>query len=138
MPAAWVTHTASQTQTPRMVALSPTTEPLGVKNIPFSERAGSLGRILPASAGNSRAVSASQRSKSSGVQGMSEGMGPSRWRRIFVCGVNERLMAVVAHAVVIVALTEVERHVLMAHDRLLRPRVAGQTVELRQRIGSTW
>ena len=75
MPAACVTHTASHTQKPRTDALSPTIEPAsGVnENIPFNERAGSLGRIRPASAGNMRAVSASQRSKSSGVNGISDG-----------------------------------------------------------------
>ena len=45
MPAACVTHTASQTQTPRTSALSPTIEPAsGVnENIPLIDRAGSLG-----------------------------------------------------------------------------------------------
>ena len=79
MPAAWVTQTASQTQTPRTEALSPTTDPpSGVnENIPFSDRSGALGRSRPASAGNIRSVSASQRSKSSGVHGISDGIGPS-------------------------------------------------------------
>ena len=89
MPAACVTHTASQTQNPRTVALSPTTEPAsGVnENIPFSERSGSLGRIRPASAGNIRAVSASQTSKSSGVNGISEGCIAPPGARIADCGV---------------------------------------------------
>ena len=58
------------------------------ENIPFSERSGSLGRIRPASAGNIRAVSASHRSKSSGVNGISEGCIAPPGARIADCGVT--------------------------------------------------
>ena len=90
MPAAWVTHTASHSQRPRTAALSPTTEPAsGVnENIPLIDRAGSDGRMRPANAGNMRSVSASHRSKSSGVHGISDGIGPSPWRRSADCGVT--------------------------------------------------
>ena len=90
MPPACVTHTASQTQTPRTVALSPTIDPAsGVnENIPFSERSGSLGRIRPASAGNIRAASDSHRSKSSGVKGISEGCIGPPGARSCDCGVT--------------------------------------------------
>ena len=90
MPPAWVTQTASQTQKPRTAALSPTIEPAsGVnENMPFSVRAGSLGRMRPSSAGNMRAASASHRSKSSGVNGMSEGCIAPPGFRIADCGVT--------------------------------------------------
>ena len=90
MPAAWVTHTASQTQKPRTDALSPTIDPAsGVnENMPLSVRAGSLGRMRPASAGNMRAASASHRSKSSGVNGISDGCIGPPGARIHACGVT--------------------------------------------------
>ena len=88
-PPACVTHTASQIHTPRTAADSPTIEPAsGVnENIPLIERSGSAGRIRPSSAGRSRAASASATSKSAGVNGMSEGIGPSPGRRNADCGV---------------------------------------------------
>ena len=90
MPPACVTQTASHTQTPRTLALSPTIEPAsGVKeNIPFNVRAGSLGRMRPASAGNIRADSISQRSKSSGVNGISDGCIAPPGARRPDCGVT--------------------------------------------------
>ncbi len=89
-PPACVTHTASQIQTPRTVADSPTIEPAsGVnENMPFIERSGSAGRMRPFRAGSRRAASASATSKSLGVNGMSDGMsGSSPGRRSSVCGV---------------------------------------------------
>ena len=88
-PPACVTHTASQIHTPRTAADSPTIEPAsGVnENIPLIERPGSAGRIRPSRAGRSRAASASAISKSAGVNGISEGIGPSPGRRNAVCGV---------------------------------------------------
>ena len=46
------------------------------ENIPLIERSGSAGRMRPASAGSSRSVSRSASSKSSGVNGISDGIGP--------------------------------------------------------------
>ena len=68
---------------------SPTIEPAsGVnENIPLIERSGSAGRMRPASAGSSRAASASATSKSPGVNGISDGIGPSPGRRSADCGV---------------------------------------------------
>jgi hypothetical protein len=85
-----VTHTASQTHTPRTLALSPTIEPpSGVnENIPFNERSGSLGRMWPASPGKIRADSSSQRSKSWGVNGISDGRIGPPGARIPDCGVT--------------------------------------------------
>ena len=66
-----------------------------------------------------RADSASHRSKSSGVNGISEGCIAPPGARMAVLRRDDRLVPVVADAEVIVALAEVQRHVLMAHDRLL-------------------
>ena len=89
MPPPCVTQTASHTQKPRTFADSPTIEPAsGVKlNMPFSERAGSLGRMRPASGGSRRAASASAGAKSSGVNGMREGCMSPPGARIADCGV---------------------------------------------------
>ena len=57
------------------------------ENIPLIDRSASLGRIRPASAGSSRAASASAASKSAGVNGISDGgIGPPG-RRIADCAV---------------------------------------------------
>ena len=90
MPPPWVTQTASQIQNPRTSADSPTIEPAsGVnENIPLIDLLGSSGRIRPLSAGSSRSVSASQTSKSSGVNGMSDGCIAPPGRRIASCGVT--------------------------------------------------
>ena len=65
---------------PRTADDSPTIEPAsGVnENIPLIERSGSVGRIRPFRAGSRRAASASATSKSPGVKGISDGMGPGR------------------------------------------------------------
>ena len=47
------------------------------ENIPLIERDASFGRIRPASGGRSRAASASATSKSRGVHGMSDSIGPA-------------------------------------------------------------
>ena len=90
MPPPCVTQTASQIQKPRTSADSPTIEPAsGVnENIPLIDRVGSFGRIRPSSAGNSRSVSASHTSKSSGVNGISDGCIAPPGRRIASCGVK--------------------------------------------------
>ena len=56
--------------------------------MPFNVRAGSDGRMRPASAGNMRAASASHRSKSSGVNGISDGCIAPPGARIAACGVT--------------------------------------------------
>ena len=56
--------------------------------MPFNVRAGSEGRMRPASAGNMRAVSVSHRSKSSGVNGISDGCIEPPGARIPACGVT--------------------------------------------------
>src|SRR5438046_1896241 len=75
IPPACVTQTASHTHTPPTFVDSPTIDAAsGVKeNIPFSERAGSEGRIRPFSGGSIRAASASATSKSDGTNGINEG-----------------------------------------------------------------
>ena len=110
IPPACVTHTASQIQKPRTFARSPTIEPAsGVnENIPLIDRSGSAGRMRPASAGRSRAPRPRRRRSRSGVNGIDAGCGPSPGDGARTAA-RDRLVAVVADAVVIPALAEVHR-----------------------------
>ena len=125
MPAAWVTHTASHNQRPRTArTLAHDRARVRREREHPVDRARRIGRTHAARQRREHALGLGlaqvevvgrerhQRRLHRALAGRTQ----RRLRR------HDRLVAVVPDAVVIVALTEVQRHVLMANHRLPRPR----------------